>query len=329
MPDPRDVHLQTVAKAVLDGRVIFFLGAGVNRCGRPLGVQWDLELRRYLPDGRELAEYLARQTMYPQSDASDLLRVSQYLSVMEGSGPLYERLHQVFDADYPPTSVHQLLSCIPALLRARGPVAQYPLIVTTNYDDLMERALREAHEEYELVVYVADGHEQGKFVHSPPGEDPRIIEVPNEYGSIGLDRRTVVMKIHGSVDRQMPDRDSFVITEDHYIDYLTRTDLGSLVPVVLAAKLRRSHFLFLGYGLRDWNLRVILHRITREQTLSYKSWAIQFRPDELEQKFWENRKVEILDVPLEQYVEGLHGKLEPPPPPAPPPPAAEAQAGTP
>ena len=80
---------------------------------------------------------------------------------------------------------------------------------------------------------------------------------------LSLDDRSVILKIHGAVDRSSPDGedDSFVITEDHYIDYLTRTDLANLVPITLAAKLRRSHFLFLGYSLRDWNLRVILHRI--------------------------------------------------------------------
>jgi hypothetical protein len=43
----------------------------------------------------------------------------------------------------------------------------------------------------------------------------------------------------------------------------------------LAVKLRKSHFLFLGYSLRDWNLRVIFHRILGAQRLKYKSWAIQ------------------------------------------------------
>ena len=94
------------------------------------------------------------------------------------------------------------------------------------------------------------------------------------------DERTVILKMHGAVDRANPDAtwDSYVITEDHYIEYLARTDIANLVPVTLAAKLRRSHFLFLGYSMRDWNLRVILHRIWGEQKLKYKSWAIQLAP---------------------------------------------------
>ena len=65
-----------------------------------------------------------------------------------------------------------------------------------------------------------------------------------------------------------------MITEDNYIDYLTRTDVSTLMPVTLGAKLRHSHFLFLGYSMRDWNLRVMPHRIWAEQSRSYKSWAI-------------------------------------------------------
>jgi hypothetical protein len=149
---------------------------------------------------------------------------------------------------------------------------------------------------------MADGEHRGKFFHTAPNGQPRVIDRPNEYGELGLNARTVILKIHGAIDRIDPERDSYVITEDHYIDYLTRTDISNLVPVTLAARLRRSHFLFLGYSLRDWNLRVILHRIWGQQKLSYKSWAIQFNPEPFEQEYWVRRDVKILSVPLNDYV---------------------------
>ena len=100
-----------------------------------------------------------------------------------------------------------------------------------------------------------------------------------------------------------------MITEDHYIDYLTRTELSGLLPVTLAAKLRRSHFLFLGYGLADWNLRVILHRVWGQQRLRYRSWAVQRGPTEIDRRFWEARDVDIFDVDLEEYVGELRARL--------------------
>lgn len=103
--------------------------------------------------------------------------------------------------------------------------------------------------------------------------------------------------------------DSYVITEDHYIDFLTRSDISNLIPVTLTAKLRKSHFLFLGYSLQDWNLRVILHRLWGEHKLTYKSWAVELQPHELDKRFWMKREVEILEEPLDLYIAGLTQRL--------------------
>ena len=311
MPDSLDAHYRTVIKGITDGRVVPFFGAGVNQCGRPAGVDW--QRGQHLPSSAELSAYLAENFSYHASEArekQDLVRVSQYISVISGSGPLYDELHSVFDADYPPTSLHEFVAKLPALFRERGRPPRYQLIVTTNYDDMLERAFRAAGEPIDLVVYVAEGEHRGKFWHWPPDGEVQLIEKPNEYRGVSLDQRPVILKIHGAVDRVNAERDSFVITEDHYIDYLTRTDISNLVPVTLAAKLRKSHFLFLGYSLRDWNLRVILHRIWGEQKLSYKSWAIQLNPGAIDQEFWRKRGVDIIDVPLENYVVALTGHLQ-------------------
>ena len=101
-----------------------------------------------------------------------------------------------------------------------------------------------------------------------------------------------------------------MVTEDDYIEYLTRSDDSTLLPVTLSAAMSQSHFLFLGYSLRDWNLRVILHRIWTRQRRAYHSWAVQLAPDALDSAFWQDRKVEIRDVEIDVYVDGLIARLE-------------------
>jgi hypothetical protein len=73
--------------------------------------------------------------------------------------------------------------------------------------------------------------------------------------------------------------------------------------------MKKSHFLFLGYSLRDWNLRVFLNRIWGEQRLKYNSWAIQLKPNEIDQRFWQKRNVEILSLCLEDYIAELSERL--------------------
>ena len=83
-----------------------------------------------------------------------------------------------------------------------------------------------------------------------------------------------------------------------------------MLPRTLMAQLMSRHFLFLGYSLRDWNLRAILHWIWTNQRRRYYSWAVQLRPDELDIAFWEDRDVEIFDVSIDEYVCELTTRLD-------------------
>ena len=56
--------------------------------------------------------------------------------------------------------------------------------------------------------------------------------------------------------------------------------------MTLAARLRRSHLLFLGYGLLDWSLRVFLHRLWSDGQADYRSWAVQPAAGAIEREFW-------------------------------------------
>jgi hypothetical protein len=315
-------HFRAVIRELTEGSVVPLLGAGVNLCGRPP----ELEFRtggKYLPNGHELARHLATKFYYPRADPKppgdegdapgarplDLLRVSQYIASTDGSAPLYRELRSLFNTQYPPTPVHAFFAAFPGRMRSRG-AERYQLIVTTNYDDALEAAFEAVEEPYDVVWYIADPEEQrGKFWHRPAGGSPRKITRANRYTELALDRRTLILKIHGAIDREEPERDSFVITEDHYIDYLTKTDIGRLLPPDILGRLRKSCFLFLGYSMADWNLRVILYRIWGEQPLSYRSWAIRKDIDPVEEALWEARKVEVLDVPLERYMAELEQRM--------------------
>jgi hypothetical protein len=307
MDEELAAHCRIVTRRLREGRVIPFLGAGVNMCGRPQSADW--QETGWLPSGQELAAYLAESYAYPPDEGHDLLRVSQYVQAVTGGTVLYDELHTLFDRPYSPNVLHRLLAALPRALREHGvgPVSRHPLIVTTNYDDALEQAFAKAGEEYDLVSYMARGEHRGKFLHHTPEGDVRLIAEPNRYRELSLDRRTVILKIHGAVDREDPERDSYVITEDHYIEYLAQTDVSNIIPAALMAVMNESHFLFLGYSLRDWNLRVILHRIWGRQPFEekYTSWAIQRQPSRLEERLWRSRNVEILDVALEDYVVAL------------------------
>jgi hypothetical protein len=308
-----DRHYSLVAELLADGEVMPFLGAGANLCDRPDDTAW--EAGRFTPSGAELAHALAERSRYPKPDDPDLLRVSQYVDATLGVKQLYRYLRTVFDADYPPTSLHRLLARVPAVLRARR--RPQLVVLTTNYDDLVERALADTGVECDVVWYEAKpGPLQGCFWHRAPDGTVVMVERPNKYTGLALDERPVVLKLHGAIDRDDSSRDSYVVTENSYIDYLSGRDVGAQVPVALRERMADSHFLFLGYSMRDWNLRVILNRIWGAQQLDLKSWAVQREASdpatrEIEEALWRDRgDVEPHWVELKEYVERLSAELD-------------------
>ena len=120
----------------------------------------------------------------------------------------------------------------------------------------------------------------------------------------------MILKIHGGIDMH-PERqwESFVVSEDDHIDHLAQAAISVAVPVAIAARLRRSHFLFLGYPLQAWSLRVFLHRVWGRERVGYRSWAIGHALTALEQELWRERGIESFDLPLDEYLDALEQRI--------------------
>jgi hypothetical protein len=266
-----------------------------------------------LPDAEALAAALAKRFGVAQTR---LAQIAQYVYVTIGWPDLYRMLSRLLTADYEPGPVHRFLARFPGTLERLGHQKRYQLIVSTNFDTALEKAFDDEREPYDLAVYMASGPDKGKFVHFPFDGAHTSIDEPNGYTGlpIGSDfelKRTLIVKIHGAVDGNVGDyrwQENYGITEDHYIDYLSKGPIEQLVPVQVLGKLRESHCLFLGYTVRDWNLRVFLKRIW-EGRLGAKSWAIDPYPDVLEKDIWAQSNVDLYTADLADYIGLLHGLL--------------------
>ena len=281
---PKREHFEEVAELLLAGRVTIVVA----------------------PDAEPLAGELARRFGL-DAERPELARVSQAIATLNGSGPLYDTLHTLVEADGEPAPLHRFAATLPASLRARG--AGNPLLVTTGYGVALERALEEAGEEFDSVSYIAAGPRRGSFCHISPDGVVTPIERPNAYVSeLSLERRTIVLRLQGRVDSS-PERpwESFAVTEDDFIHY---GDVARMLPVALAARLRRTHLLLVGYALSDWTLRVVLERLWGEEPLGFRSWSVHAGPHALEREFWRRRDVEVIDMASAAYVAELQGVVE-------------------
>jgi hypothetical protein len=277
---------------LLSGRLVYVLGPGSSST-----------------NGGSLASRLAEAFDCPEEHRGDLTRVSQYVAVTQGIGPLYDQLHELFVEGDEPGPVEHFLASLPELARARG--SEHQLLVSTAYGHALERAFEERGEEADVVSFVALGPNRGKFLHRAPDGSETVVAVPNAYAELSLAERPVILKVHGGVDPHADrDRESFVVSEDDYIGYLAQSDLANVVPVTLAAKLRRSHLLFISYPVVEWSLRVFLHRVFGNEPISYRSWAVLPGAHPIQHEFWRQRGVDLYDVPLEDFVAEIGRRLD-------------------
>lgn len=303
MSDPLAELCHDIRGRIAKRRVIPFLGAGASLVGRPETDDWQRD--GYLPNGAELAELLAAEHAYPTDERNrSLVRVAQYVDLKLGAQALFDELRATFAGPCSPTVVHRYLAAESARQRAADAPNPWPMVITTNYDDALERAFEDAGEPYDVLTYFADRNEAGSFRHRLPDGSERVVTRPNRYGGFAPEERTVIVKLHGGIDRDDARADSFVITEDHYISYMAN-DVAEGLPACLLGAMLECHLLFLGYSLEDWNLRVFLFRIWEQRRLDARSWAIQHAPNAIDRRFWERRDVDVVGCDLGAWVDAM------------------------
>jgi hypothetical protein len=265
------------------GKVIPFLGAGSSRITMPVPSSMP-------PSAIELASMLASYASLPSKDPNeraDLAKVASYLVDASSRGALRDRLHEVFTKPFTCNPLHSLLAA----------VANKMVVVTTNYDTLLEEAFKAIGKPYDVVIYEKSCSAVQWWRHGNP--NPELIKAnaidPKEIG-----RTNLIYKIHGSVKPDDDQADSFVITEEDYIQFLSQ--MSTAVPPAFSEYFGGRAFLFLGYGLKDWNMRVMLRQV---RSPDITSWAIQLNPTVLEKKMWERRRIDIYDLSLEDFVAKL------------------------
>jgi hypothetical protein len=146
------------------------------------------------------------------------------------------------------------------------------------------------------------------------GRQDDFTRVPDRDLCLNIGERSVIYKIHGSVPRGPSWQGGYLIAEEDYARFLGRMDRTGIVPGAIVShivkKTRASgrvvnnSILFLGYGMHDWNLRVLLEElhVGRRAPNEEKHYAFVLGPDEIEESLFKTRRVEVYDCDLTRFV---------------------------
>jgi SIR2-like domain len=299
-----------IADCFRNRTVIPFLGAAASFVGAPRDSA--------LPDGKAFARHLARKSRYPGSESDPLTKIAQFLEENAGDRRLLlDEIHTIFCHALRPS----YRSAITDFLRRLAETAMPRLILTTNFDILVERTMQSLGIPYLAISHVMTGDKWGRFLcyesletSSENGSATTLKKLEARLQRIEEDNQRIVLiyKMHGTSLRFRGagfDPDSIVLTEQDYIKFLAHPDLLKIIPPKIVDILSTGRLLFLGYALEDWNFRVLMYRLQELQggknEERRRHWACLLDADQVEVKFWERRNVNLYLHSLDKFLAGL------------------------
>jgi hypothetical protein len=330
---------ETILDNVNTGHCVAFLGAGVNASIDP-DPAFDREAYRGLRLGSEVASLLAASFVGTAKDKrlEELVAVDTALEELVAAlldlvndedekqtlGANYRDLFRLRAYDLGRVALHaeakvgkpSLVQWLQRTLpdESREPsrllrtLAQLPLrlIVTTNYDRLMEKAFE--NQPTPLVISQPLNGFEPRERTSMESELGALL--PKQVSPRAADERAIIYKIHGTfadVGRGL------VVSEDDYVQFLTVMSPENKrgMPKLIEQLLIDSSLLFLGYGLEDWDFRTIykglIERLPRQQ--QWMSFAIQKGPTPFWAEFWDEKHVRIYDYDLDRFAVELRRRF--------------------
>lgn len=316
--DPVDDAISSLSDSLKSGTVTYFVGSGATQDGLS-----------FPPSSYEIARQLLTELKLIDPDHDRLLPpvdvASSYYAVTTGDTKLENRIVELItNRSKSIPKVHKKL-CDLLIALSRRPVRRqrggpsFPqLIVTTNLDVMMERALLTAGisftrivqhgsvprinlNKYRGVSVLRDGYSL---------QLPSSSRSPRQVSRNDLDELDSLIQSHGAdtielgsaEDRnplhslaiqnlQAPIlykfcgsqdiKDSCVISTDQYFAFARQLFKQNLIPAQISNILSNTHILFLGYRFLDPDFRIACHVLLRQalEFRNYERYALQMPPD--------------------------------------------------
>lgn len=233
--------INKIEEAILNNKLVIFVGAGVSK-------------NSGYPGWGELISII-KKDLNLDKEEQDYLKIAQLYYNKWGEKQYYSLISSVFEQkERFPNIIHELIFEI-----------NPQHIITTNYDNLLEKQMVNSNKRFHLVRKDRD---------------------------IAYDKNNrMIIKMHGDLSEK-----NVVLKEDDYTNY---TRNFKLIELYIKSLLTNHTFLFLGYSLNDYNFNLIFQSIKSELNTDFQR-AFFFDASEivtdLEKNYYLNKGINIFTI---------------------------------
>ena len=258
----------------------------------------------------DMLKRLARVTRI--ADPPDpLTSITSYFESKAGRASLWENLSLVISGKNQVTSTHKLLAAAAKRYFEQPDVLDDFLILTTNYDCLMEDALDRIGVDYvALTTRKSDQKVLVRFSDTVKDAANLTKTISGMYYPDKLFLRkpkplVIVCKMHGCLNSALTEKDDgLVISDNDYVNYISQMNSAhGIIPSYVNTLMQDKPFLFLGYSLNDWNVRSVFETIRKKRGEDFggQDYAVMYYVGEYERLFFKRNDVAILKTDLNSF----------------------------
>ena len=242
-----------------------------------------------------------------------LTSIASYYERLQGRKDLWELLRQVIGPKKTPTRTHRLLAEA-ALHQLNQKGASDYLVITTNYDLLMENALDDLKIPYivlttkkldsKVLIRCSENVENREFLRKKYWNT----EYPGRFVLSKPQSVVIIYKIHGCLHPDFGfDDEGLVVSDNDYVDYVSRMSSSGMIPATVGDLMREKRLWFLGYSLSDWNVRSIYETIKNKSDPDRKNkdYSVMYSVGDFEGLFFEKNDITIFQASLNEFVSEL------------------------
>jgi hypothetical protein len=264
-------HLEAIADAVREGACLLFLGAGVH-APPPEGSAFEYPEDARPPLASALSESLATASRltarHPRENPTDLRRVALFYEVERGRRDLEEHIRRAVHVGKEPSPVVRALAEL-----------GFPLVVTTNYEQLFENALVAAGRNPRVFIYGVD-------FEGARGERRGLLRTYERFGN-PTPESPVVVKVHGDINH----RETIVVTDEDYIKLSNHISGLAEYFRFLRHETSRWTTLIVGYSMLDYDFRQVFTLYMEQDRYRFAPmYSVDYAPDALLSELWERQR---------------------------------------
>lgn len=241
-----NVHIKNIKQANEEDRLAIFVGAGVSKSS-------DTDYKS-LPSWSDLISELKSDLAI--TEELDYLKIAQLHYLEFGEQKYTQTLKKYFPEDIAPSSVHSLILKI-----------NPRVIITTNWDCIIERAI-----------------EQEGYLYDTICTDKDLVQSTSQRKFI---------KIHGDFKNH-----NIVFKEDDYLNYSRNFPL---IENYIKSVFSTHTVLFLGYSYNDINLKHVMKWIQSHSSAVPPMYLVNFRTDKPQESYLRNHGVTTLVLDRYNY----------------------------